>query len=200
MGRHAGFVALAVVVSTFGVAACAPKPAPAPPATPPPTAAVPAPAPAPKPAPEPSPPTPPALPVAPPSDSRVITGMACPVRGATYTNDYGPRGSGFHAGIDMLVPRGTPVRAVLAGRIHHQPNDGPGGNTTYLTADDGNVYMTVHLDDFVGGDRRVARDALIGHAGMTGNATAPHVHFEIRLGGPNGTRINPYPSLRAAGC
>jgi murein DD-endopeptidase MepM/ murein hydrolase activator NlpD len=100
----------------------------------------------------------------------------------------------------MMVAMGTPVRAVLPGRVHHQPNDGVGGNTTYLTADDGNVYMAVHLNDFVGGDRRVARGDLIGHAGMTGNATAPHVHFEIRLGGPNGKRIDPYPTLRAANC
>jgi murein DD-endopeptidase MepM/ murein hydrolase activator NlpD len=130
----------------------------------------------------------------------VITGFTCPVQSATYRDDYGPRGSGFHAGIDMLVPLGTPVRAVVAGRVHHQPNDGVGGNTTYLTGDDGNVYLTVHLNDFVGNDRRVAAGALVGHAGQTGNATTPHVHFEIRLGGPNGTRINPYPTLRAAGC
>ena len=120
--------------------------------------------------------------------------------GATYKNDYGPRGTGFHAGIDMLVPKGTPVHAVVAGKVHDQPNDGVGGNTAYLTGDDGNVYMAVHLNDFVGGDRRVARDTVIGHAGMTGNATTPHVHFEIRVGGPNGTRINPYPTLKAAGC
>jgi murein DD-endopeptidase MepM/ murein hydrolase activator NlpD len=35
---------------------------------------------------------------------------------------------------------------------------------------------------------------------MTGNATAPHVHFEIRIGGVNGTRVNPYNSLKAANC
>jgi murein DD-endopeptidase MepM/ murein hydrolase activator NlpD len=60
--------------------------------------------------------------------------------------------------------------------------------------------MTVHLDSFVGGDRAVAQGALIGYSGMTGNATAPHVHFEIRMGAVNGTRINPYNSLKAAKC
>jgi len=198
VGRRTFFLTLAVAVSV-GAAACQPKPTPAPAPAPPPTRSTPAPSTPPEPAP-PAPVGPPSPPVAPRDDKRVIAGTDCPVRGATYTNDYGPRGAGFHAGIDMLVPLGTSVRAVLAGRVHNQPNDGVGGNTTYLTADDGNVYMTVHLNDFVGGDRRVARGALIGHAGMTGNATAPHVHFEIRLGGPNGTRINPYPTLRAAGC
>jgi murein DD-endopeptidase MepM/ murein hydrolase activator NlpD len=138
--------------------------------------------------------------VAAPTDQRTITGITCPVSGASYTNDYGPRGSGFHAGIDMLVPMGTTVRAVKAGTVWQKANDGPGGNTVYLTADDANVYMAVHLNDFVGVDGRVARGAVIGHAGMTGNATTPHVHFEIRVGGLNGTRINPYPTLRAAGC
>ena len=191
--------ALGALVGVLVVSACVPNAAPTP-------AAAPAPAAAPStttptvPADPPAAPGLPAPPVAPPAERHVIPGFACPVDGATYRDDYGPRGNGFHGGIDMLVPTGTPVRAVLAGRIHHQPNDGVGGNTTYLTADDGNVYLAVHLHDFVGSDRRVARGALIGHAGQTGNATTPHVHFEIRVGGPNGTRINPYPTLRAAGC
>ncbi|MEX2256987.1 MAG: M23 family metallopeptidase [Acidimicrobiia bacterium] len=172
-------IVLALLVAAITVGACGPSTGPAP---------------------EPPAPATPSPPAAPPNDLRTISGIACPVTGASYTDDYGPRGSGFHAGIDMLVPLGTPVLAVVSGRVHHQPNDGVGGNTTYLTGDDGNVYMTVHLNDFVGVDDRVARGALIGHAGMTGNATTPHVHFEIRLGGPNGTRINPYPTLRAAGC
>jgi murein DD-endopeptidase MepM/ murein hydrolase activator NlpD len=202
MSRRVWFLACALALGALGATACKPEPAPAPP-----PAAMPASTPAPtaRPTttspPEPAPPAKtPSPPVAAPGDARVISGIACPVTGATYKNDYGPRGTGFHAGIDMLVPMGTPVRAVIAGRVHNQANDGIGGNTAYLTGDDGNVYMTVHLDDFVGNDRRVARDAVIGHAGMTGNATAPHVHFEIRLGGPNGTRINPYPTLKAAGC
>ena len=207
MVRSGRFGALAVALVSGGLvaSACAPKPSPgpaavAPPPTAPPATAAPATTtPTTKPA-ESSSPTAPSVPVAPPGDRRVVAAITCPVVGARYTDDYGPRGSGFHAGIDMLVPKGTPVRAVLAGKLHQQPNDGVGGNTSYLAADDGNVYMAVHLDDFVGADRRVVAGALIGHAGMTGNATTPHVHFEIRLGGPNGKRVDPYPTLRSARC
>jgi murein DD-endopeptidase MepM/ murein hydrolase activator NlpD len=35
---------------------------------------------------------------------------------------------------------------------------------------------------------------------MTGNASGPHLHFEIRIGGDNGSKTNPYPVLRSAGC
>ena len=48
--------------------------------------------------------------------------------------------------------------------------------------------------------RAVAKGEVIGLTGMTGNATAPHLHFEIRLGGANGNRTDPYPTLKAAGC
>jgi murein DD-endopeptidase MepM/ murein hydrolase activator NlpD len=35
----------------------------------------------------------------------------------------------------------------------------------------------------------------------TGNANGyDHLHFEVRLGGPNGTRVDPRPTLDAAGC
>ncbi len=130
----------------------------------------------------------------------VISGFRCPVTGAVYTDSYGPRGTGFHWGIDMFKPLGTPAVAVKAGTVRDVPNEGAGGNVVYLTADDGNVYQLAHLNDFVGGDRRVAQGEIIGHVGQTGNATAVHLHFEIRIGGINGVRIDPYATLRGAGC
>jgi murein DD-endopeptidase MepM/ murein hydrolase activator NlpD len=122
----------------------------------------------------------------------------CPVFGAAYTDDYGgPRG---HPGIDMFVPTGTQAVAVKAGTVRYVPNEGAGGNTAYLLASDGNTYFYAHFSQFVGGGRSVSQGEVIGLTGMTGNATAPHLHFEIRIGGDNGSRINPYPTLKSAGC
>lgn len=124
----------------------------------------------------------------------------CPVTGAAYSNNYGGRGSGFHYGIDMFAPSGKPLVAVKAGTVRYVPNEGAGGNTVYLSADDGNLYFYAHLSSFVGGERSVAQGEIIGLVGATGNASGAHLHFEIRLGGPNGQKINPYPTLQSAGC
>ena len=122
----------------------------------------------------------------------------CPVQGAAYSDDYtGPNG---HPGIDMFVPTGTPAVAVKAGTVRYVPNEGAGGNTAYLNAEDGNTYFYAHFSQFVGEARSVSKGEVIGLTGMTGNASAPHLHFEIRIGGDNGSRIDPYPTLKAAGC
>jgi murein DD-endopeptidase MepM/ murein hydrolase activator NlpD len=123
----------------------------------------------------------------------------CPVSGAAYTDDYGPRSGGFHYGIDMFAPPGTPLVAVKAGTLTQMPMDGAGGNEAYLSAD-GNVYYYAHLSQYAGGPRSVAQGEVIGYVGQTGNASAPHLHFEIRIGGANGSRIDPYPTLSGAGC
>jgi murein DD-endopeptidase MepM/ murein hydrolase activator NlpD len=128
----------------------------------------------------------------------VVGGFMCPVAGAAYSDDYG--GPTGHPGIDMFVPIGTPVVAVKSGSVWFVPNEGAGGNDAYLNASDGNTYFMAHLSSFVGGARSVAQGELIAYSGMTGNATAPHLHFEIRIGGPNGGRVDPYPTLKSAGC
>jgi murein DD-endopeptidase MepM/ murein hydrolase activator NlpD len=135
-----------------------------------------------------------------PSRGPVVQNFRCPVDGSRYSNSYGPRSNGtFHYGIDMLAPTGTPIWAVKSGNVRFAL-EGAGGLVAYLFADDGNVYYYAHMSDNVGSNRRVAQSDRIGSVGQTGNATAPHLHFEIRLGGVNGTRTNPYGTLRNAGC
>jgi len=148
-----------------------------------------------KPAPPPVPPPHEAPGVAP-----ALTPRVCPVSGSQYTASYGPRGAGYHYGIDMMIPSGTWALATIGGTVKYVANEGAGGHVAYLTGDDGNVYMYAHLSAFSGPDRRVGAGEGIGLTGMTGNATAPHLHFEIRLSGINGTRVDPYPTLRANAC
>ena len=122
----------------------------------------------------------------------------CPVQGAAYSDDYG--GPTGHPGIDMFVPTGTVAVAVMAGTVRYVPDEGAGGNTAYLAAQDGNTYFYAHFTQFIGEARTVAQGEVIGLTGMTGNATAPHLHFEERIGGDNGNTTDPYPALKAAGC
>lgn len=122
----------------------------------------------------------------------------CPVGGAAYGDDYG--GAGGHPGIDMFVPTGTAAVAVMGGTVRYVPNEGAGGNTAYLAGADGNTYFYGHFSQFIGEGRPVTQGEVIGLTGMTGNASAPHLHFEVRIGGDNGNTTDPYPMLKAAGC
>ena len=127
--------------------------------------------------------------------------MACPVQGGVaFTNDWGqPRSGGrTHKGTDIFAARGTPNVAVVSGRVSFA-NEGTGGISAYLSGSNGITYYYTHLSSTVGGARNVSRGEVIGHTGNTGNASggANHTHFEIRMGGANGTRVNPYPTLRS---
>ena len=114
-----------------------------------------------------------------------------------------------HEGIDILEPRGTPVRAVVSGTIRKLFLSKPGGNTIYQFDEMGGYcYYYAHLDGYVEGLRegmRVERGEVIGFVGSTGNADArtPHLHFSIFELGPEklwwkGKAIDPYPELVAA--
>jgi murein DD-endopeptidase MepM/ murein hydrolase activator NlpD len=134
-----------------------------------------------------------------PQNGPIVSNFRCPVDGSSDTNNYGPRGSGFHYGIDMLAPTGRQVWAVKSGNVQYAL-ESAGGLVAYLFADGGPVYYYAHMSNTVGGNRRVAQGNAIGFVGQTGNATAPHLHFEMRLGGVTQKGTNPYNTLRAAGC
>jgi murein DD-endopeptidase MepM/ murein hydrolase activator NlpD len=125
----------------------------------------------------------------------VVDGLVCPVPGAAFSNDFGqPRTGHTHQGNDMFAPMGTPNLAVVGGNITYGPG-GSGGNGAYLEGDNGTTYIYYHLSEYVGGPRRVAQGEVVAKLGMTGNAGAPHTHFEIRPGGRTAPPMNPYTTL-----
>ena len=114
-----------------------------------------------------------------------------------------------HEAIDIMEPRGTPVRAVVSGTIRKLFLSKPGGNTIYQFDEmEAYCYYYAHLDGYVKGLRegmRVERGEVIGFVGSTGNADprTPHLHFAITDLGPEklwwkGKAVDPYPGLVAA--
>ena len=123
---------------------------------------------------------------------QVIDGMVCPLPAAAFSDDFGPRGGGFHPGNDLHAPAGVSELAVLSGDLTFG-DGGSGGMGAYIAGDDGNRYVYYHLSQYVGGPRHVASGEVIGKVGSTGNATGPHLHFEIHPGG--GGPVDPFPTL-----
>jgi peptidoglycan LD-endopeptidase LytH len=124
----------------------------------------------------------------------LIDGMICPLPGAAYANDFGaPRSGHTHQGNDMFGPTGTPELAVVNGNVTYGDGGG-GGMGAYIAGDDGNRYVYYHLSAYVGPPRHVTAGEVIGKVGATGDATGPHLHFEIHpFGGP---AVDPYPTLQ----
>lgn len=123
--------------------------------------------------------------------------LVAPVAGATVSSPFGTRGSGFHAGIDLAVPDGTTVHAAKAGRVITAGVQSGYGNVVILDNGGGMVTKYAHLSTIgvsVGQD--VAAGATLGLSGHTGDATGPHLHFEVLN---NGVPVNPAPYLATAG-
>jgi murein DD-endopeptidase MepM/ murein hydrolase activator NlpD len=125
----------------------------------------------------------------------------CPVEGFTYSQGFGPT----HSGVDMGAPLGSNVYAVRSGTLWYWSTGDVGGYSVYLQADDGNTYYYTHLTPYPAAwensTRKVSAGDVIEFVNHTGNANGyDHLHFELRLGGPNGTRVDPRPTLDAAGC
>lgn len=113
-----------------------------------------------------------------------------PVSGGTVTSPYGKRSSGFHTGIDIARPNGTPIYAAASGTVTRvqRKNTGYG----YLVViDHGNGYQTYYAhcsDIYVSVGQSVSKGQNISAVGSTGNSTGNHLHFEIRY---NGNTLNP---------
>jgi murein DD-endopeptidase MepM/ murein hydrolase activator NlpD len=130
----------------------------------------------------------------------------CPLIGFTYGTQFGPLpGGGFHYGVDMADPEGTPVYAVRNGTLWYWSTGDVGGYSVYLKADDGNTYYYTHLTAYASSLENTTKSVKAGQqietVNHTGNANGyDHLHFEVRIGGTNGTRVDPRPTLDAANC
>ncbi len=100
---------------------------------------------------------------------------------------------GVHEGVDLTAPMGTPVLAAMGGRVVMAGWHRQYGN--YIILDHGNGVMTLYAHakvNLVHEGEVVHRGQQIAEVGRTGNATGPHVHFELRV---NGIPENPLPAL-----
>ena len=98
---------------------------------------------------------------------------------------FGPRGNRFHAGIDLVAARGTPVGAAAGGRVVFAGFAAGGwGNLVIVAHADGVKTMYAHLAIVtVHRQELAAAGAALGTVGASGHASGPHLHFEVRLRG-----------------
>jgi murein DD-endopeptidase MepM/ murein hydrolase activator NlpD len=91
-----------------------------------------------------------------------------------------------HTGTDYAAAEGTPVRAIGDGVVVYAGRKGGYGNMIDIRHRNGMVSRYGHMRNFATGMRpgtRVTMGSTIGYVGMTGWATGPHLHFEIRVDG-----------------
>ena len=113
-----------------------------------------------------------------------------------FTKGRGLGDSGYHQGVDLLAPGGTPLYAAAAGVVN-------------VSTESYNGYgVAVTIDHVIGGQRvstlyghmtygsrqvvsgqTVEAGQLIGLVGSTGSSTANHLHFEVRI---NGSIVDPW--------
>jgi murein DD-endopeptidase MepM/ murein hydrolase activator NlpD len=92
----------------------------------------------------------------------------------------------FHDAIDIGAPYGVPVVASTPGIVIYAGwkavgSDGYGGGIVVWISHNGSIYTTYnHLSyESVSVGQRVVAGQQIGRIGATGNATGPHLHFEV---------------------
>lgn len=109
--------------------------------------------------------------------------------------------SGYHQGVDLLAPGGTPLFSVADGvvRVSSEGYSGYGVAVVIDHVINGQRVSTLY-GHMTYGSRQVVQGQtvsagqLIGLVGSTGSSTANHLHFEVRI---NGGLVDPWAWLNA---
>jgi len=106
--------------------------------------------------------------------------MLWPIDGS-INSGFGARGAGFHDGIDIGAPEGTPIRAAEKGEVIYSDQIRGYGNIVIVRHSGGIVSVYAHNQvNLVHEGQSVDRGEVIAKVGSTGRVTGPHLHFEIR--------------------
>ena len=119
--------------------------------------------------------------------------LAWPLAVHVIGSPFGPRGDRWHSGIDLPAPVGTPVYAARSGEVVWAGWRGAYGFLVTVAHGHGERSMYAHLSRI---DVRVGvwvgQGVRVGLVGATGDATGPHLHFEVRV---RGAAVNPLRAL-----
>src|SRR5215469_9037863 len=122
-----------------------------------------------------------------PVNGRLLSGF-----GARSDPFSGGEGA-FHTGVDLQASMGTPVHAAADGVVYQAEYMSRYGNLVVIDHSNGMRTYYAHLSRFnVVPGQEIRRGEILAYSGATGAVTAPHLHFEVRMGG---SPVNPYPYL-----
>jgi len=115
-------------------------------------------------------------------------GLIWPVSGPVVS-PFGMRWGRLHAGVDIAVPAGTPIRAAQSGRVVLLGWTGGYGNYTCVQHSGSLSTCYAHQSRYgTSMGASVKQGQVIGYVGCTGHCFGDHLHFETRI---NGSPVNP---------
>ncbi len=116
--------------------------------------------------------------------------FAWPMHTGYVSSSYGWRDIGYHNGVDIAAPHGTPIYAADSGIVTFAGWDSSGlGYSITIDHRDGTVSRYGHMSAIlVESEQGVTKGEAIGRVGNTGYSFGPHLHFEVFS---NGARVNP---------
>jgi murein DD-endopeptidase MepM/ murein hydrolase activator NlpD len=102
----------------------------------------------------------------------------------------------FHTGVDVSADYGAPVHVTADGMVLDAGQHSGYGRVVIVDHGFGLTTWYAHLSSFaVIAGTRVRRGEVIGYAGISGRATGPHVHYEVRV---NNAPVNPRHYMKSA--